>query len=170
MKLSMYRSKQKKKCRRLIRFVNAKKSKKIGRPQKRKSPWFQNKVQEKKTKFKIATLKEENVENTDTAINNEQDISNISEDSSNPLMNPDCLPSKNVIFDEITHSLDDNENEDFKDQCFKEISNEIFLKTLINILFTNNCLQDFMLLIRQIVDGSLPVTNIAFLLCLERAK
>ena len=27
-----------------------------------------------------------------------------------------------------------------------------------------------MLLIRQITDGSLPVTNIAFLLCLERAK
>ena len=85
-------------------------------------------------------------------------------------INPDCLQSENVIFDEITDSLDDNENEDFKEKCFKEITNEIFLKTLINILFTNNCLQDFMLLIQQIIDGSLPVTNIAFLLCLERAK
>ena len=54
--------------------------------------------------FNIATLKEENVENTDTAINNEQDISNISEDSSNSPMNPDCLQSENFIFDEITDS------------------------------------------------------------------
>ena len=44
------------------------------------------------------------------------------------------------------------------------------LKSMINILFANSCLQDFMFLVRLIADGSLPVTNIAFLLCLERAK
>ena len=70
---------------------------------------------------------------------------NMSEDNSNSPINPDCLQSENVIFDEITDSSDNNENEDFKEKCFKEISNEIFLKTLINILFTNSCLQDFML-------------------------
>ena len=71
----------------------------------------------------------------------------MSEDNSNSPINLDCLQSENVIFDEITDSSDDNENEDFKEKCFKEISNEIFLKTLINILFINNCLQYFMLLI-----------------------
>ena len=31
-------------------------------------------------------------------------------------------------------------------------------------------LNDFMIPLRQLVSGSLPVNNIAFLLCLERAK
>ena len=131
----------------MIRFASDNKFKKIGRPQKRKSPWLQNKSLKKTPKINIPSVNDENVENNHSAINNEEDICNISEDNSNSPINPDCLQTENVIFDEITDSSDDNENEDFKEKCFKEISNEIFLKTLINILFANNCSQDFMLLI-----------------------
>ena len=46
----------------------------------------------------------------------------------------------------------------------------MLLKKLIDVLYSNNCLHDFMLLIQQIANKSIPVTNIAFLLCLERAK
>ena len=38
MKLSIYRLKQKEKCRRLIRFASDNKSKNIGRPQKKEKP------------------------------------------------------------------------------------------------------------------------------------
>ena len=123
-----------------------------------------------KNKDNSEEVKNENIEDIDSVGYGNQDISNNHEIMTNSPINPNCLDNENVPFDEISNSLDENENEDFKNKCFKEINSEIFLKTLINILFAKKCLQDFMLLIRQITDGSLPVTNIAFLLCLERAK
>ena len=57
-----------------------------------------------------------------------------------------------------------------KEKCLKELSNHVLLKNLIDVLYSKNCLHDFMLLFRQLADKSLPVKNIAFLLCLERAK
>ena len=75
--------------------------------------------------------------------------------------------NNNVEFHkDITESVSD----DFKDKCFNELWNELFLRSLINVLYAHNCLNDFMILLRQLVSGSLPVNNIAFLLCLERAK
>ena len=55
-------------------------------------------------------------------------------------------------------------------KCFKKLWNESFLRLLINVLYAHNCLNDFMILLRQLVSGSLPVNNITFLLFLERAK
>ena len=45
----------------------------------------------KKTKINILSVNDENVENNHSAINNEEDICNMSEDNSNSPINPDCL-------------------------------------------------------------------------------
>ena len=45
-----------------------------------------------------------------------------------------------------------------------------FLTALISVLHQSGCLCDFMLLVTQLAEGSFSPMNIAFLLCLERAK
>ena len=84
-----------------------------------------------------------------------------------PNVNPNVefRNKNNVQFNE-----DISESDDFKEKCFNELWNELFLRSLINVLYAHNCLNDFMILLRQLVSGSLPVNNIAFLICLERAK
>ena len=54
--------------------------------------------------------------------------------------------------------------------CFQQLRNNQLLRNLVEKLYTAECLQDFMLLITQIADGNLSPLNIAFLLCLERAR
>ena len=54
--------------------------------------------------------------------------------------------------------------------CFQQLRNNQLLRNLVEKLYTAECLQDFMLLITQIADGKLSPLNIAFLLCLERAR
>ena len=54
--------------------------------------------------------------------------------------------------------------------CFQQLRDNKLLRNLVEKLYSNDCLQDFMLLVTQIADGSLNPLNIAFLLCLERAK
>ena len=51
-----------------------------------------------------------------------------------------------------------------------ELKDDVFLKSLIDVLFLSNCLNDFMLLVKQLAIKSLPVTNVAFLLCLEKSE
>ena len=77
--------------------------------------------------------------------------------------------SERVQFDEGVDE-DPGGAQSYKDRCYMELKDDVFLKSLIDILFLNNCLNDFMLLVKQLANKSLPVTNIAFLLCLERAK
>lgn len=48
---------------------------------------------------------------------------------------------------------------------FRELSG-----TLTNVLNTKGHLADFMDLVRGLCDGSMPIENISFLLCLERAR
>ena len=44
------------------------------------------------------------------------------------------------------------------------------MRNLVQKLYRTQCLQDFILLVTQLADGSLSPLNIAFLLCLECAK
>ena len=52
--------------------------------------------------------------------------------------------------------------------CLAELCDAMFLHNLILNLYVHECLLDFMLLLKQIAEGSLSPTNITFLLCLER--
>ena len=161
MRISLYRSKQKNKCSCDIKKQN---SRKAGRPKKRKSPWLDNYI----PKRKKSTIADNEIIEDSGKSSTEEDVPHDETDISLKI-NPDCLDSENVLFDEISNGLEDDEI-DFKKKCLKELSNHVLLKNLIDVLYSKNCLHDFMLLIRQIADKSLPVTNIAFLLCLERAK
>ena len=54
--------------------------------------------------------------------------------------------------------------------CCRQLKNYDFVRNLVQKLYTTQCLQDFILLVTQLADGSLLPLNIAFLLCLEHAK
>ena len=149
MKLSLYKSTQKKKCRRIIRYIGHTNVSHKGRPIKRKRV-KKLKIQRKRRKIEI--------DEKGNSLNFEVPNLNRNVESGN---------NNNVEFNE---DISESESDDFKEKCFKELWNELFLRSLIIILYAHNCLNDFMILLRQLVSGSLPVNNIAFLLCLERAK
>ena len=149
MKLLLYKSTQKKKCRRIIRDIGCTNVSHKGRPIKRKRVKKQ-KIQRKRRKT-------------------EKDEKENSSDFEFPNINPN-VESRNNNNVEFSEDISDSENDDFKDKCFKELWNESFLRSLINVSYAHNCLNDFMILLRQLVSGSLPVNNIALLLCLEREK
>ena len=54
--------------------------------------------------------------------------------------------------------------------CLAMLKRDSLLKPLIEVLYENSCLKDFMNLVQSLSDGTLSPTNISFLLCLERAK
>ena len=54
-------------------------------------------------------------------------------------------------------------------KTFGTLRSNQLLRRLIENLYAADCLSDFMVLIKQLADGSLSPTNIAFLLCLERS-
>ena len=68
------------------------------------------------------------------------------------------------------HSDRRDYNLSYVDKCLYDLRNGTFLIDLLNILRENGCLQDFMILLQLIVGGTLSPKNLAFLLCLERAK
>ena len=59
---------------------------------------------------------------------------------------------------------------DYLKKCLRELRNEKMLRKLVTKLDTDNCLCDFMILIRQLSEGKFSPLNIAFLLCLETSK
>ena len=61
-------------------------------------------------------------------------------------------------------------NSNYARSYLSTLKGDKLLKPLIEILYANSCLKDFMTLVTSISDGSLSPTNISFLLCLERAK
>ena len=61
-------------------------------------------------------------------------------------------------------------NSNYARSCLSILKGDKLLKPLIEMLYANSCLKDFMTLVTSISDGSLSPTNISFLLCLERAK
>ena len=65
---------------------------------------------------------------------------------------------------------DDIWNRPFVNNCFAQLTDQELIRNLVEKLYIANCLPDFMLLITQLADGSLSPSNIALLLCLERAR
>ena len=65
---------------------------------------------------------------------------------------------------------DDFWNRPYIRNCCRQLKNDDFIQNLIKKLYRTQCLQDFILLVTQLADGSLSPLNIAFLLCLEHAK
>ena len=69
---------------------------------------------------------------------------------------------------------DGPDNEDrrksFKLRCIDELKSKNLLNNLVDKLYNARHLKDFMLLIRHLAYGGLPMDNIVFLLMLERAK
>ena len=77
----------------------------------------------------------------------------------------------NISFNEDSNeesSMDYNLS--YVEKCFHDITNGDFLRKLLELLHKFKCLQDFMTLLELLVSGELSPLNIAFLLCLERAK
>ena len=75
-----------------------------------------------------------------------------------------------VSFEDDISSEDPDNAQSYKDRCLHELKDDVLLTALVNVLYASNCLQDFMLLVKQLADKTLPVKNIAFLLCLDRAE
>ena len=61
-------------------------------------------------------------------------------------------------------------NRPYVRHCYAEIRNQHIVWNLVENLYAAGCLQDFMLLVTQLASGKLSPLNIAFILCLERAR
>ena len=80
----------------------------------------------------------ENIGNIDTVGYANQEISDNDEKQSE--FHPDCLENENVVFDDFSNSSDENENEDFKEKCFKEIQQWDFSKDIDQYTFCKQLL------------------------------
>ena len=82
---------------------------------------------------------------------------------------PDLSPENS---DDSSNSEDDDNiwNRPFVNNCFAQLTDQELMQNLVEKLYPANCLPDFMLLITELADGSLSPSNIALLLCLERAR
>ena len=90
--------------------------------------------------------------------------------SGNVSANESVSNNENISFEEDILYEDPGNAHTCKDRCVTELKDDALLMSLVNVLYANNCLHDFMLLAKQIATKTLPVMNIAFLLCLERAR
>ena len=90
--------------------------------------------------------------------------------SGNVSANESVSNNENISFEEDISYEDPGNTQIYKDRCVSELKDDVLLMPLVNVLYANNCLCDFMLLVKQIAAKTLPVMNIAFLLCLERAR
>ena len=88
--------------------------------------------------------------------------------SSSPSLSPSSSPSSSSSDSESDD--DDFWNRPYIRYCCGQLKNDDFVRNLVQKLYRTQCLQDFILLVTQLADGSLSPLNIAFLLCLERAK
>ena len=105
-----------------------------------------------------------------------------SENSSSP-SSSSCPSSSNTLPSQSSDSgssseeeMGNSNNEDnvwnsiYVRNCLAMLKRDSLLKPLIEVLYENSCLKDFMNLVQSLSDGTLSPTNISFLLCLERAK
>ena len=74
----------------------------------------------------------------------------------------------NIVFNECPTDI--TEETSFKERCVQMLTNMALITTLVDVLFKYGCLEDFIKLVEHLAEGSLACTNIAFLLCLDRAK
>ena len=71
---------------------------------------------------------------------------------------------------EYSNNEDNVWNSTYAQNFLAMLKHDSLLKPLIEVLYTNSCLKDYMTLVQSLSDGILSSTNISFLLCLERAK
>ena len=71
-----------------------------------------------------------------------------------------CTPEKN------TSEL----NKNFKEECIRELKDDVMLRKLVDNLDVEGNLNDFMILIKQLASGELPANNIVLLLLLDRVR
>ena len=64
----------------------------------------------------------------------------------------------------------EDSNESYKNKCLQELKSEELLHNLIDKLEQSKHLRDFMMLIKHLAYGTIPMDNIVFLLMLERAR
>ena len=81
------------------------------------------------------------------------------------------VPSSSSSLETESDSDDDDVwRSQFVHHCYQELRNGDTLRNLVENLYVTGCLPDFMTLINQLASGDLSPSNIAFLLCLERAR
>ena len=83
-------------------------------------------------------------------------------------------PSSSTASDQSSSDSDSDGdniwNRPYVRHCYAEIRNQHMVRNLVENLYAAGCLQDFMLLVTQLASGKLSPLNIAFILCLERAR
>ena len=65
---------------------------------------------------------------------------------------------------------DENRKKSFKHRCIDELKSNNLVTNIVEKLYNARHLKDFMLLIRYLAYGRIPIDNIVFILMLERAK
>ena len=74
---------------------------------------------------------------------------------------------------EVTCTPEENTselNKNFKEECIKELKDDVMLQKLVDNLDVEGNLNNFMILIKQLASGELPVNNIVLLLLLDRVR
>ena len=61
-------------------------------------------------------------------------------------------------------------NKNFKEECIRELKDDVMLQKLVDNLDVEGNLNDFMMLIKQLASGELPANNIVLLLLLDRVR
>ena len=94
-----------------------------------------------------------------------------------PSSSPPSLSSSDVSSSSSSSETESDSDDDnnvwrsrFVRHCYAELRNADMMRNLVENLYVAGCLPDFMILVNQLASGDLSPSNIAFLLCLERAK
>ena len=124
-----------------------------------------------KVNFNLSYLKLENQE-SDKYIdvvnsNSETDINVTLNYDSGEEMNT-YPPSINISL--IPHESSSDNSEDFKEECIRQLKDDVMLRKLVDNLDVEGNLNDFMLLIKQLASGDFPANNIVLLLLLDRVR
>ena len=61
-------------------------------------------------------------------------------------------------------------SEDFKEECIRQLKDDVMLRKLVDNLDVEGNLNDFMMLIKQVASGDLAANNIVLLLLLDRVR
>lgn len=76
----------------------------------------------------------------------------------------------NTSTSEYSDQSDNDPQTDFEKKCIQQLLTVTFITQLVKVLSGASVLEDFMTMLQTLVDGRFHPQNIAFLLCLEKAK
>ena len=109
-------------------------------------------------------------ENKDMVVAGESSPSSSPSSSSSSSPSPSSSTASDQSSSDSDSDGDNIWNRPYVHHCYAEIRNQHMVRNLVENLYAAGCLQDFMLLVTQLASGKLSPLNIAFLLCLERAR